>query len=286
MKFVYKQNWAEHRTIKEQLSFIENIEEFPSLPSVVLPLLSKLNDPYVSVKEIEKLINMDPGLVSYILKLTNSLLFGLLEEVYSMARAIILIGMSNLRSLVTSYSIRVLCNTITHSDIQEYIWNHSLSTAVFSKVISERIYGVKKNASTYVFGLLHDVGKIVLYIHNPHNFQDALLRAIEKNMDFVSSEKQIFGFSHIEAGYLMIEKLRFSKQMKDVVLHHHNPEFSAKGDNNSWIVSLANDLAHNLYDNKAISMDKYLEKFKISDEALVDLIRVGQSQVEQYRSLL
>lgn len=276
---------ARQKTIKERLAFIDQIEEFPSMPSVVLPLMSKLNDPYASVKEIEKLVSMDPALVSYILKITNSLIFGLREEVYSIHRAIILIGINNLKSLVTSYSIRMLCKVITHSDVQEYLWNHSLAVAVLAKVISVKIWG-QENPHAYTFGLLHDVGKIVLYMQDPQRFQETLEQGIVENLDFVQAEKKAFGYSHIEAGYFMVEKLRFSKPMKNIVLFHHNPEYASIEDKISWIVSLANGLAHNMYDNKPISVDRYLQVLKITDEEFRPLIESAQKQVEQYLELL
>lgn len=276
---------ARKKPIKERLAFIDEIEEFPSMPSVVLPLMSKLNDPFASVKEIEKLVSMDPALVSYILKITNSLIFGLREEVYSIHRAIILIGVNNLKSLVTSYSIRMLCKIIAHSDVQEYLWNHSLAVAVLSKVISKKIWG-QENPHAYTFGLLHDVGKIVLYMKDPQRFQEALEQGIVEGLDFVRTEKKAFGYSHIETGFFMVEKLRFSKPMKNIVLFHHDPEYASHEDKISWIVSLANGLAHNMYDNKPISVDRYLEVLKITDEEFRPLIDEAQKQVEQYLELL
>jgi len=247
--------------------------------------MAKLNDPYTSVREIEKLINMDPGLVSYVLKLTNSLLFGLLEEVYSISRAIILLGMSNLKSMISSYSIRLLCKVITHQHVQEYLWSHSLSVAVFSKVMAEKLLG-QKQPHVYVFGLLHDIGKIVLYIHQPQNFEETIELGVSRNMDFVSAEKQIFGFSHIEAGYLMVDKLRFTRKMKEVILYHHDPEYGPTSEQMHWIVGFANEMSHNIYDNKRIQLEKYMAKFRFSDDAFADLIQLAQKQVEQYKSLL
>lgn len=276
---------AMNQSINERLAFIDNIEEFPSMPSVVLTLMSKLNDPDMSVTEIEKLINMDPGLVSYVLKITNSLIFGLREEVFSISRAIILLGMSNLRSMVTSYSIRLLCKAITHPNAQEYIWNHSLTVAVMAKIISERIYN-QEQPHFYVFGLLHDVGKIVLYIKDPAKFQESLEKGIVKELDFVRAEKEIFNYSHIEAGYFMVGKLRFSQRMKDIVLFHHNPEFSPKNDITHWIISLANELAHHIYDNKPIDLKKYLQTLNLPQDQFNELVQHAQKQVEQYRALL
>ena len=84
----------------------------------------------------------------------------------------------------------------------------------------------------------------------------------------------------------MIDKLQFTKQMKDVVLYHHNPEYGPEADRMHWIVSLANQLAHNIYDNKMISLDVYLEHFKFSDEELADFIKKSQVEIEQYRALI
>jgi len=285
MKFLYKTNWTETVSIKERLAFIDEIDDLPSMPSVVLPLMSRLNNPYVSVSEIEKLINMDPGLVSYILKLTNSLLFGLLEEVYSISRAIILLGMSNLRSIVTSYTIRLLCRVIRHSDVQEYLWNHSLSVGVIAKVISEKVYG-KSHPHAYVFGLLHDLGKIVLYVRDSRQFQESLEQGIVNDLDFVTAEKNIFGFSHIEAGFFMIDKLRFSRVLKDIILFHHDPEYGPAEGKMHWIIGLSNELSHNIYDNKPIELPRFLVPLELSEEELVEVIMTAQKQVEQYRELV
>ncbi len=272
-------------SIKEDLAFVDNIEEFPSMPSVVLTLLEKLNDPETNLGDLEHLINMDPGLVTYVLKLTNSLIFGLREQVYSIARAVILLGMTNLRSLMTSYSIRLLCKVITNVHAQEYIWNHSLVVGVLSKVISKKVYGEEK-PSAYVFGLLHDIGKITLYVYNAKRFQDSLELGITKGMDFVSAEKKIFGFSHIEAGYFMTSKMGFPQKMKDIILFHHDPEFGPADDKIHWIISLSNELAHHIYDNKTIDIRRYLDQVNLSEADFQKVIKDAQAQVEQYRTLL
>lgn len=272
-------------SLKEKLAFIEKIEEIPSMPSVVLNLMQKLNDPDVTTAQIEKLINMDPALVSYVLKITNSLIFGLREEVYNVRRAVALIGVTNLKSLLTSYSIRLLCRAITHAEAQQYIWGHSVAVAVLAREISIQIFG-KEQPEAYVLGLLHDIGKIVLYIHNSNAFLESLELGIAKNMDFVYAEKERFGFSHVETGYYMTGKMGFSKRMKDVVLFHHDPEFSSGDDKLTWIIALANEIAHYLYDNKVIDMRRYLENVNLSQDGFKEVVEKAQIQVQEYQSIL
>lgn len=272
-------------SIKKMSVFIENIEEYQSMPSFVVTLLTKLNNPKSTVAEIEKLIALEPALVSYILKLSNSLIYGLHEEVHSISRAIELLGMSNLRCMLTSYSVRRLCSVISSSHTQEYLWHHSLSVAVMAKTIAERIYRVEQ-PNFYVFGFLHDIGKMVLYMYNPQNFEKSMEQGILKGMDFVYTEKQAFGFSHIEAGYLLIDKLGFSKKMKNIILYHHDPQFGPAGDIMHWIVSFANELSHYLEDNKPVDLQRYLVEISLDEKALKELIPSVQNRIKHYKTFL
>jgi len=282
-----KRIWPHEETmsIKEMSVFIENIEGSQSMPSFVVTLLTKINNPKSTVAEIEKLIGLDPALVSYILKLSNSLIYGLPEEVHSISRAIELLGMSNLRSMLASYSVRILCNAVSSSHTREYLWYHSLSVAVMAKTIAERIYRIEQ-PNFYVFGFLHDIGKMILYMYNPQNFEKSMEQGILKGMDFVYTEKQAYGFSHIEAGYLMIDKLGFSKKMKNVVLFHHDPQFGPAGDIIHWIVSFANELAHYIEDNKPVDLQRYLVEVNLDEKALQELIPSVQNRIKHYKAFL
>jgi putative nucleotidyltransferase with HDIG domain len=272
-------------SLKKKLAFIEDIEEFFPIPSIILKMMVKINNPKTTVTEIEKLINKDPVLGPYILKLANSLIFGLQEKVHSISQAIILLGMSNLRLILISYSIRLLCKTIGSLHAREYIWHHSLSVAVMSKIIAEKIYGVEQ-PNFYVFGLFHDIGKIVLYVHNAHNFEKSLEQGILKGMDFVSTEKQAFGFSHIEAGYFTVNLLGFSKKMKNIILFHHDPGFGPAGDIMHWIVSFSNELAHYIEDNKPVDLNRYLVEIKLHEKELQEIITSAQNRINYYKGIL
>lgn len=272
-------------SIKETLAFIETIEELHSMPSLFSTLMVKINNPKSTVTEIDNLINIDPDLVSYILKLANSLIFGLREEVHSISRVIALLGISNLRSILTSYSVRLLCNTISNLHTREYIWRHSLSVAMMSKMIAEKIYGVEQ-PHFYDFGFLHDIGKIVLYMHDAQNFEKSLEQGILKGMDFVSTEKEVFGFSHIETGYFLVNKLGFSKKIKNIILFHHDPQFGSPEDITHWIVSFSNELAHYIEDNKPIDFQRYLVQINLPEKELQEIIPSAQNRIKYYEELL
>jgi hypothetical protein len=106
-----------------------------------------------------------------------------------------------------------------------------------------------------------------------------------KGMDFVYAEKLVFGFSHIETGYLMVGKLNFSKTMKNIVLFHHDPEFGPKEDKIHWIVSLANELAHYTDDNKPIDLRRFLVQIELTEKEFKVII-TAQKHVKHYKEIL
>ncbi len=65
---------------------------------VVLRLLEKLNDPNASVEEVEGLIIQDAGLSFKVLRYINSAAVGIPKRVESIQRAIVLMGLSRIRS--------------------------------------------------------------------------------------------------------------------------------------------------------------------------------------------
>ena len=65
--------------------------------AVVLQLLARLNDPDVAFGELERLIAQDPGLSYKILRYINSAAFGLRTEIDSIHRAIVLLGLTQIR---------------------------------------------------------------------------------------------------------------------------------------------------------------------------------------------
>ena len=84
----------------------------------------------------------------------------------------------------------------------------------------------------------------------------------------------------------MTSRLGFSRKLKDIILFHHDPEFSPAEEIMPWIVSLSNELAHHLFDNKNIDIRRYLDKINLSQEDFKDIVQVAQVQIQQYQSIL
>ncbi len=160
-------------SLKKRLSFIKQMHDIPAMPVIVANLLTKLNDPKITLKEIDSSISLDPALVSYILRIINSPFYNVKSEVLTVPKALSLLGISNLKSLLIGYGIQSVYSNLQDNIVQKHLWEHAISVGILAKIISEEVYFVV-HTEVYVYGLLHDIGKIVLYMHNPDEFKKTI----------------------------------------------------------------------------------------------------------------
>ncbi len=272
------------KSLKSKLKFIEKIQNIPAMPIIILNIIAKLNDPKINFKEIEDLISLDPALVSYILRIINSPFYNMRSEVLTIPRALSLLGSSNLKTLLIGYGIHSIYSNLEDKKIQTILWEHSVSVGILANLISENVFKVV-HSEAYVCGLLHDIGKIVLYMHNPFKFKKSIKLESRQN-NSVDSEYSVFGFSHIETGYFLLTKFGFLRNMKNIVLYHHNPEFSSDNDYMVWIIGLANELSYYIKDDKRNNIDNYLNKLNISENQILQILEKAKTQIESQLSKL
>ncbi len=277
-------------SIKEKLKVIEKIDNIPAMPAIVVNVISKLNDPDAKNKELEELISLDPVLVSFILKIVNSPIYGTRSEVLTISKALFILGMKNIKTLMMGYGAQIMLQTLQDKNIQHYLWQHSISVGVLAKLLSEQFYEVV-HSEAYVAGLLHDIGKIVLFMHDKEKFMQTLVSEKGKHKDYSGAEQDLYGFSHIETGFFLISELGFSNTMKDIILYHHYPEFAPENNSLIWIIGLADEISFYmeekidediLFDN----IDLHIKKLKLSKEQIQDVIAASIEEIKSYISLM
>ncbi|HPF58005.1 MAG TPA: HDOD domain-containing protein [Candidatus Competibacteraceae bacterium] len=82
--------------------------KFQSVPTnqlAVLQLIGKLHDPNIEIKKVEELISQDVSLTYKLLRYINSAYFNLPRRIDSIQRAVVMLGLRNIRSWVTLISL-------------------------------------------------------------------------------------------------------------------------------------------------------------------------------------
>jgi putative nucleotidyltransferase with HDIG domain len=266
--------------LKERLKFIDKIEELSAMPGIALDVMGMLNDSSSALKQIVEKVMLDQAMVSFILKACNSPLYGLLDEVTSIQRAISLLGYSNLKSILMSYFMRNLYHLSGKNEIKELLWKHSIAVAVFSKNIAAWLKSDAEEA--YSGGLLHDIGKMVLYLDQAGKYEQIIELVESGKTDFISAEKEMLELTHVDTGYFLAEKWKFSQKLKDVVLYHHDLPYFMESDKLIGMIGLADQLSHVLYEKRYDNLDLFMELLSLSKKDIDQIVESSGETIEQY----
>ena len=105
--------------------------------------------------------------------------------------------------------------------------------------------GLQGNEEVFLAGLIHDIGKSVIFLQFPDKMREIVL-LVNEGKSFLDAEHQLLGFTHAEVGKLLANKWQFTLTIEDVVANHHKPDCARSAHEISHIVSLADSLCHKL----------------------------------------
>ncbi|MCX7723819.1 MAG: HDOD domain-containing protein [Thermodesulfovibrio sp.] len=223
--------------IQEVLARVEKIETLPTIPPILRKILSVIEDPKVSLQKITEFVSSDPTLTARILKMVNSPVYGFPGRISSVSHAMVILGLNAVRGLLLGVSVFEL--------MQKHmigLWEHSLSTAIFARIIAIRKQ-MQYPEEISIGGLLHDIGKVILIIA----FKDEYLKLIESVKDqenfLYDIERQYFGITHAEIGGIVAKKWNFPLKLIEPMMYHHRPQLAEKFQTETAIVHISNILS-------------------------------------------
>jgi len=232
-----------NNVMEKARQLVDKVGELPPIPGVILESMTLLNDPSVTVKRIQEQILLDQALTAFILKVANSALYGLRREVSTITYAINLMGYNTTKSILLAYLTKNLYRTKGSKMIQTALWKHAIASAVYGKKIAELHKHVNVEEA-FIAALLHDIGKGVLLKNRTEDFEEIVTEEFNADVLSVTIEMKKLEFTHVEVGYILMNKWRFAENIIESLIYHHNVQ-EYYGDNPMVsIVSLANKLSH------------------------------------------
>jgi len=206
--------------IKDQI--IKEVQGIPTFPEHILELQRLCADPDADIQAIAEKIKIDPAMTSDLLKLSNSAGFITAKRIENVNEAIMIIGLKNLNSiLVASSARRILDKRFTRF---EQIWNHCNKAAFYARAISLKYKLADIYENSYLAGLLHDFGKIVLLSTNLEltNWIADIIQNRKIRTSTVMEEISI-GISHSTIGELIAKNWNFPEYLVEAIKYHHAP---------------------------------------------------------------
>jgi putative nucleotidyltransferase with HDIG domain len=208
---------------------IERIREYvvsmPSLPTTVTKVMEICNDPKTSPVDLNRIISLDPVLMGRVLKLINSAYYSLTQQVTTLVRAIIMLGINTVKNLALSTA--VLDKLGDKNSFQalnmEGFWRHSLAAGSTSRLIAKKRGVDSKIVEEYfTAGLLHDIGKIPLNNVFPQQYVETIALADRERMPIHLAEREALGTDHQEIGGIIAENWKLDPGITETIKHHHD----------------------------------------------------------------
>lgn len=217
--------------------------DLASFPDIYFKIKKVINTPTSSADDAAKVVGADVGLTAKLLKLVNSPFYGFSARIDSIPHAISLIGMKELSTLALGVTAVDFFKDIPPEliDMQAF-WRHSISCGIFGKLVASRIE--KKGAERFfTAGLLHDVGRLVLFKHMPYASTDALLFARGDTVPLLEAEENVLGYNHAYIARLLLQEWNFPSEVMDLIANHHSPA-KAEKPRDAAVIQLADNLAN------------------------------------------
>lgn len=225
--------------IKSKLN--ASIGKMPSLPTTVGKIIQLANDINSSAKDILAVIQLDPVVAAKVMKLINSAYYGMPNKV-SLKQAVVLLGINTIKNVALSSAIvnQLGKNKIAIKSFdQQKFWEHSLGTAITSKLICKMLGTDPGEVDEFfVAGLIHDLGKVVLALSVPMLCSRAFKHGEDNKLSGLVSEHATIGIDHAEVGGMLGRKWLLSETLVDSILNHHQP--AEDSDRMIWVVHTAN----------------------------------------------
>jgi HD-like signal output (HDOD) protein len=219
---------ANYHTIEdisdETLELLGTLNQaLPKLPNATLDLLPVLAKPGTGAKEVAKIIERDQATAARLLRWVNSSFYGLEGKVSSLQRAITVLGMETVRSVVLEdafsrgVKFKGLPGVSPHT-----IWRHAAASSVAAKHIARQTRGVEPDVAATA-GLLHDIGILLMLVLERQNLKDIVEIARQFREPLIENEFDFLGFNHQVWGESFVKDWNLPTEIAEAIGRHHCP---------------------------------------------------------------
>ncbi len=275
------------KTLELTLARTENL---PCLPQTFAEVLRVVGNPAATARDVERVVEHESAITAKLLRVANSPYYGP-AEISSVGRAIGLLGMNSVRSLVLSVTFQQGASGPSESKYFDKVafWRHTLAVATTAKVLA-RITGHSKLDEMYCIGMLHDLGLLAMDKYCPAEFDAALQEAKSGDGKLEASELRILGFDHGQLGGALARAWNLSEAMRSGIGGHLAPAAELAPGSPAAYIAVANVAAHragftNQTPNAVYDLEpELLATIGLPEEQCEPLILAVQAEVERAES--
>jgi len=255
---------------------LTSVVNLPVIPKVMFETIKLLDNKYTTASELNKVISRDQALLTKILTIANSPLYGLQRKVTTIEYAILVLGYRELKNIISALSVAEAFRNKTdkYLNSKEFML-HSYLTGTACKKLATDI-GFNNSGEAFIAGFLHDIGISIIHRYLHSSFINVTELVETKNMNYLDAEMEVLGMTHEQVGFFLLDRWNFPREISDPILSHHNPDASTTSPVLSAVVNLADYITNRLklttapWDNEVKLSTFAMQKFNLERELDVE----------------
>ena len=248
-------------SIKDMRQELVKLTDVPVLQPAYRKMLSLLSreDNEVDLPELIRTIEMDQGLTTSILRICHSAYYGFRGN--SIEGATTFLGIEKIRKIVQA---SIIFNVFDVGEDKAgtdgfsllELWKHCIACGIIMEEGGQRV----KGRDHFIAGMLHDIGKVVLYRRFRDHFEE-ILRIVEREQkSMYSVERELIGIAHTDIGYELARKWELPSTIATSIAFHHDIPMALQHRRLTMLVHLSDLLARKMEighagDHQSVSMD-------------------------------
>lgn len=212
----------ENTTNVDVQAIIDEFKEIPPMPNVMVKALEVIKNPQTGLKELAGIMSVDQSISTKTLCLVNSAFYGFRQQVTSINKALVILGMMKAKNIIMSLALRQMMVAQGSREL----WEHSIKCAVAAEHLATE-YKIINPDDAFIIGFLHDIGKILLNSKDPVKYSKVRFVAQQNQTDLCELEDTFFGVNHCLLGSMISKKWQLPVILTNCIKYHHNPTLSS-----------------------------------------------------------
>ena len=224
------------------LSYL-GMKSIPVMPRAAQQAFQLATNPNSEAEDYVSIVEKDEGLSAKVLKVANSVYYDRGAGSKTIADAINVIGLTELKGL---FNATALSNFFPSRHVlRAQFWAHDVAVAITSRVLARAI-NPSLTDQVFLGGLMHDIGKLLIVQQHTTHYERVVLHGYSEGLESTDAEVLEYPFDHTQVGHLIAERWNFSADLTTVISRHHKPWKDLPSGSTTAIVKAGNIIAHSL----------------------------------------
>ncbi len=198
---------------------LERCSTLPTLPAVAIRVLQLCQSDDLDLGQIAATIGTDPALSAKVLRLVNSPVFSLRNEVRTVPHALALLGLNAVRTLALSFSLVRDLRKSQQVGLAAY-WKRSIISAVAARELAV-VTRFAAPDEAFLAALLQDIGMLALGRVTGRDYEFVATAAGDDHVRLAELERAAFESDHAEVGAWLLGTWKLPEPLRRAVAASH-----------------------------------------------------------------